>query len=262
MSKPYILRVSSQKGGVGKTTVAVNFAAAIRNLGYRVLIIDFDFANPSVGFHLGLEEANVGVQTALAKKNDLKNIIAIHGPSGLAVIPGEIKGWSKTPAAEAITDFMHKVQKLNYDFIVVDTSPGFDVEAGLGSFDEDIIVTTPDMPSLASVVRLTSKYDKYHLRHSLVVNKYENAGYELDYKEMMDMYGGDISSVLPSDRAVPESIAAHIPAVVFRPNSRFSASAREFAGKYSARGGAVPSQTSTVRRSSFWRRLRRFFGGK
>ena len=50
---PYIIRISSQKGGVGKTTIAVNLGVILSLFKYKTLVVDCDAANPTVGFHWG-----------------------------------------------------------------------------------------------------------------------------------------------------------------------------------------------------------------
>ena len=224
MNKPYIIRVSSQKGGVGKTAISVNFASALRSLGYRTLVIDFDFTNPSVGFHLGLEGINSGTKAAMEKKTALSSVVSIHEPTGMHVIAGEVKGWDVLPDKSVLSSFVNGLKKTNYNFIIVDTAPGFEPEAELNYFDEGLIITTPDVPSCASAVRLSHKYNRSKLRHSLIVNKIRDTRYELSFDDIMDMYGGDYASQLPEDDAVPEGIAAHIPAYNLKPRSRFSRS--------------------------------------
>ena len=57
-----IIGVMSQKGGVGKTTIAVNLAVMLRLKGYETLIVDLDTSNPSVGIHLGMHESEDGLE--------------------------------------------------------------------------------------------------------------------------------------------------------------------------------------------------------
>ena len=89
-----------------------------------------------------------------------------------------------------------------------------------------------------SACRLAARYEKAHLKHSLVVNMVRNARYELSYNEILDMYGGEINGLLYEDEAVPASIAAHIPAYVFKPRARFSRGVGELSRRYVSRSGA------------------------
>ncbi len=65
VQKPYIIRVSSTKGGVGKSAIAVNLAVSIEMYGYRTLIVDLDTINPSVGLYLGLANVSIGAEEAM-----------------------------------------------------------------------------------------------------------------------------------------------------------------------------------------------------
>ncbi len=259
LSKPYIIRISSQKGGVGKTTVATNLAAAIRDMGYKVLLVDFDFTNPSVGFHMGLEDANSGVRAVLTKKTTIGHAAAVHEPTGLHILPGEVRGIVRQPKAAEINAFLSNAKKTNYNFILIDTAPGYDPDIMLTRFDEDIIVATPDVPACVSACRLSNKYDKAHLKHSLIVNKVRNARYELSYNEILDMYGGEISGLLYEDDAVPASIAAHIPTYVFRPRTRFSRAVGELSRRYASRAGAEYKTEGVYVRKGLFGWLRSFF---
>lgn len=259
MTKPYIIRVSSQKGGVGKTTIATNLASAIKDSGYKVLLVDFDFANPSVGFHMGLENVNSGVRSVLKKRSQIKQIAAVHAPTGVHVLPGEVKGELRLPKAEEINSFLSNAKRTNYDFVFIDTAPGYDSDILLSRFDEDIIVTTPDVPACVSACRLSAKYDKAHLKHSLVVNKVRNARYELSYNEILDMYGGEINGLLYEDEVVPASIAAHIPAYVFKPRARFSRDVGGLSRKYVSRAGTDYATEKNIVRGGFFVWFRRVF---
>ncbi|MEM0094926.1 MAG: P-loop NTPase [Candidatus Micrarchaeaceae archaeon] len=252
MSSPYMLRISSQKGGVGKTTVATNLASIIRLMGYKVLLIDGDFVNPSVGFHLGLEDINVGVRAVFKRKAKLENAVAIHDPTGLHVLAGEISNRSFEPGDAEQNYVANLLHGTSYNFVIVDTSPGYTPEALLRHYDESIIVTTPEMSACTSAIRLANIYDKMHLKHSLVINRVRNTRYEMHTREIEQMYGGEVAGVLPEDDIVPISIAEHIPAYVLNKKAKFSRAVLDTAHKYARRSEAEPEYKP---KRGFWARL-------
>ncbi len=238
MSDPYLIRISSEKGGVGKTTVATNMAVALRLVGYKVLLVDFDFSNPSVGFHLGLQEANSGVNAAMAKRVSFANAVSMHGPTGLHVIPGEVDEKSaRMPDDQKITSFLRALKKLNYNFIVIDTAPGHNPESYIQHFNEQLIITTPDIPSCAAAVRSAKRCERKRVRHGLVVNKVSGAPYELSIKEIREMYTNNIVGSLTADLVVPASIAAHIPAYTYRKRAKFSLAVGDLSDTYASMYG-------------------------
>ncbi len=237
----YVIRISSQKGGVGKTTIAVNIAAVLSALNYKVLLVDADYSNPSVGFHLGLEQASRGYIDAIKGKTNLKEIIVPHGPSGIHVLPGRLASRVKTPSAEEMVDLYRKLRELNYDFVLVDTAPGLLPDrdfADLKSFDESIIVTTPEMSSCTSAIRLAHVYDEIGLKHSLIANRIKNKKYEVSMQEIEESYEGTVTGMIPEDEVVPISIAEHIPAYLLNQRSGFSISIGKTSRRYGAKIGA------------------------
>ena len=231
-SRPYIIRVSSQKGGVGKTTVAVNVSTELSLLGNRVLLIDTDFINPSVGFHMGLENTNIGVRGVLTGKARLEDVLVVHAPTGMHVLPGEIKAKAFMPTNAQFEKFFRDVEKTNYDFVVIDTPPGFLFDEDIKAFGEALIITTPEMSACTSAARLANHYDKLKVKHSLIVNKFRNKRYELHIQEIREMYDGEVAAVLPEDEMIPISIAEHIPGCIVTPNSRFTDQIKGLAVRY------------------------------
>ena len=220
--KPYIIRISSQKGGVGKTTTAVNLAVSLATNGYKTLLVDTDFSNPSVGFHLGLEDVNVGMQSLLMRKTKIQNAIVVHDPSGLHVLPCEINTKMSIATVEQVQYFKGELLKGDYDFIIVDTPPG-QLTPGIGDlYDEAVIITTPDLPALQSVIKLATRYDHISLKHTLVVNRVKHKNYEITSKTIGGMYEGKVTAILPESELVPVSIAKHIPAVILNVRDPFS----------------------------------------
>ncbi|MDE1825400.1 MAG: MinD/ParA family protein [Candidatus Micrarchaeota archaeon] len=232
-SRPYIIRISSQKGGVGKTTIAVNVASQLSLLGNRVLLIDTDFINPSVGFHMGLENTNSGVRAVLTGKARLDDTLVVHAPTGMRVLPGEIKAKAFTPTNAQFEKFFRDIEKTGYDFVVIDTPPGFLFDEDIKAFGEALIITTPEMSACTSAARLANHYDKLKVRHSLIVNKFKNKRYELHIQEIKEMYDGEIAAVLPEDEEIPISIAEHIPCCIAMPKSHFADEIVSLADRYS-----------------------------
>jgi flagellar biosynthesis protein FlhG len=253
---PYLIRVSSQKGGVGKTTVAVNLSIALQCSGYQVLLIDGDTVNPSVGFHLGIEDSNTGVKELLMGKVKLVNARVAHAPSGLHVVPGVLTQEEYIVNNEMMQRFTAIVKNSNYDFVIVDTAPGYAVEHMGKYYNEALLVSTPEMASVANIVRLTAWFDRMHLEHKLVLNKVKGKRYELHDKEIEEMYENRITGKLPEDDIVPLSIEDHIPAYLYSRRCNFSKGIDKLAKTYYAVPG---SKVPTMRRCGL---LSPLFGGR
>ena len=256
MDKPYIIRVSSQKGGVGKTTVAVNLAVAFAHKGYRTLLIDADAANPSVALHLGFEDRPVGYLDVVRGSAKLQDATVVHSRSGLHVLPGKVVTEAVTHEKAHAEHFMPQVSRQGYDFVVIDTAPGIQMSGvGYGA-DYGLIVTFPFVASCASAIRLSQIFNRYKVKHGLVVNKFGRKGYELHVREIEEMYDGKVHVVFPDEEIVPKSIEASVPAYIYKRKSGFSRGIEGLALqiiKESGRG--TGTEKDIVSEMPLWRRL-------
>lgn len=143
-----IVAVGAGKGGVGKSTVAVNLALALRESGLRVGILDADIYGPSVPVLLGLEDG-----ASRARMTEEKQIIPLEA-HGLSVVSfGFFLGaespavWRGPMVGKAVTQFSRGVVWPGLDVLVVDLPPGTgDVPLSLAQsvvVDGAIVVTTP-----------------------------------------------------------------------------------------------------------------------
>lgn len=260
--KPYVIRVSSQKGGVGKTTTAVNLAVSLATTGYKTLLFDTDFSNPSVGFHLGLEDVNTGTQSVLLRKTKIQNAVVVHDPSGLHVLPCELNAKISVATAEQVQYFKNEVIKEDYDFIIADTPPGLLTPGIENLYDEAIIITTPDLPALQSVIRLATRYDRIPLKHTLVVNRVKHKNYEITTKNIEGMYENKVAGILPESELVPVSIAKHVPAILLDGSCSFSRSVGQLSEQYAYKTAKQAFKRNRFKRYGFLRTLIRFFTGK
>lgn len=235
MLKPYIIGVLSQKGGVGKTTLAVNLAVALKMRNNRVLLVDADTDNPAVGLHLGLEGASVGFDNLVNKGTRLPSTVTIHGSSGLHCVLGTLHTKPFLLNNSHVEALFKQIEESNYDFIVIDTAPGFQKEEDTMPFDDVVVVATPDLPALTSAMRLSDDLKGLKERYSLVLNRVTGKSFELRSGEIEEAWGGRVAARLPEDIVVSESLAARIPACLSDNNSEFTTAVKKLAGLYESR---------------------------
>jgi ATP-binding protein involved in chromosome partitioning len=117
-----IIAVGSGKGGVGKTTLAVNLAIALVKLGFRVGLIDADIYGPNVPLMMG-----IGQQPRVLENNRIEPLVA-HGVKLISVgfiSPGDKPMVMRGPMLhQIIRQFLQQVQWGELDFLLVDLPPG------------------------------------------------------------------------------------------------------------------------------------------
>ena len=153
------LAVSSGKGGVGKSTVAVNLAAALSLTGAKVGLLDADVYGPNVPQMLGLGHSDIQViETA-----DGQRFIPLeaHGIKvmsvGLLAEPDHPLAWRGPVLHKIITQFIHQVEWGELDYLLIDLPPGTG-DAQITIVQESpicgvILVTTPQQVAIADVRR-------------------------------------------------------------------------------------------------------------
>ncbi|MBR5384760.1 MAG: Mrp/NBP35 family ATP-binding protein [Bacteroidales bacterium] len=153
----HIIGVASGKGGVGKSTVAVNLAIALARLGYRVGLADADVYGPSVPIMTGTE----GMMPLSEKEGDLDLIIPIekYGVKWMSIgyfsQPGQALIWRGPMACNALKQMILQVRWGVLDFLLIDMPPGTgDIHISLVGdipMEGAVIVTTPQAVALADV---------------------------------------------------------------------------------------------------------------
>ena len=81
--------IASGKGGVGKTTIAINTAISILNFERGITLLDANLSTPHVSIHLGAPLSPITVHDVLKGRNSITEATYIH-PSGLRIIPASI----------------------------------------------------------------------------------------------------------------------------------------------------------------------------
>ncbi|OFW34318.1 MAG: hypothetical protein A3G76_06885 [Acidobacteria bacterium RIFCSPLOWO2_12_FULL_65_11] len=160
-----IIAVGAGKGGVGKTTVAVNLAIALEQCGSRVGIIDADMYGPNVPIMLGMKKTQLttdGKKMIPAEKYGLQVIsMAFLTEDDVPVI------WRGPMLHGAIQQFFREALWNDLDYLVIDLPPGTgDVVLSLSQtvpVAGAIVVTTPQQVSLADSRRAVAMYKKLNI---------------------------------------------------------------------------------------------------
>ena len=240
-----IIAVVSGKGGVGKSTLAVNLATRLSMRGASTLLIDSDFYNPCLSFHLGLTPLSVGLQEILDNKADVADALSIYSLTGLRCISSSLRFYRNVRSK----NLPKLMERLDYEFIIIDCSPGLPafIEEVIRCSNELLIVMTPDVPSVMAAMKIfsiiKSKGNLEELR--IVLNRVTNEPYELHPHEIENLCNNarkdmtfKISISVPEDSSVPRSIAIKTPVVISAPSSPAGRVFTQFGDKLLAKNPA------------------------
>ena len=154
-----IIAVASGKGGVGKSTVTANLAVALRNMGFRVGVLDADIYGPSQPKMFGVESylpeavEEEGVDRIIpAEAGDIR-LMSI----GFFIKPTDALLWRGAMATNALKQLIHQTKWGTLDFLLLDLPPGTgDVHLSIINelrIDAAVIVSTPQQVAVADVLR-------------------------------------------------------------------------------------------------------------
>ena len=171
----FTIAISSAKGGVGKSTFAINLAIALKNLGSKVGVLDADIYGPSLPKMMNISQK---------PESDGKSLTPIekYGVQcisiGLLVEEETPMIWRGPMVISAIKTFTQKVLWNNLDFLIIDMPPGTgDTQLTFSQeikVDGAIIISTPQEIALLDVKRGIKMFDKLKVK---IVGLIDNMSY-------------------------------------------------------------------------------------
>jgi len=242
----HIIAVASGKGGVGKSTTAVNLALAMKAAGAEVGLLDADIYGPSQQLMLGIEEGR------RPRQKDGRFLLPI-GAHGLKTMSMGYLVTDKTPmvwrgpmAGGALQQMLEQTLWGELDCLVIDMPPGTgDIQLTLSqkaSVSGVVIVTTPQDIALIDARKGIEMFAKVDIPvlgvvENMAVHVCGNCGHMEHIfgseggERIAAEYGVELLGSLPLDLSIREQTDSGRPTVVAAPDSPIAAVYREIAGK-------------------------------
>jgi flagellar biosynthesis protein FlhG len=258
--KCWSLAITSGKGGVGKTSLAVNLALALAKSGRRTCLVDGDLGLANVDVLLNLHPRH-SLRDVVTNDMSLEDVV-VHGPGGLDVIPAA-SGVEALANLSAVNrqSLVSRLQQraVPAGMTILDTGAGLSrtVLALALAADEVAVVTTPEPTALtdayAMIKVLTQRHPKLPLQ--LIVNLAEHAAQAREVHGHMDRIVQrflrrevPLAGWIPRDACVERAVREQRPLMLYFPYARATEAIQELACGLLRRVGPAG-------RPEFWRRL-------
>ena len=199
---------ASAKGGVGKTTIVSNLAAALTDFGENTIAIDANLTTPNLGLHTGMHLVPRTLHDVLRGYYPVRYAIYSH-PYGFKIIPASLKlsdiaNVDPTRLPEITFSLLGQA-----NYILLDSAAGLGREAlsALSSVDEVLVVTNPNLPAVADALKLVKIAQNTHIKTiGVVVNRVKGNEYELSKEEIEEMLNVPVIAQIPEDPNVERCI--------------------------------------------------------
>jgi ATP-binding protein involved in chromosome partitioning len=255
-----IIAVASAKGGVGKSTVAVNLACAFASLGMKTGLLDLDVYGPSAPTLLG-----TGARKPRMREDKVLEPLEAHGLKTMSIgylaDPNSPMIWRGAMATSAVRQMIDEVAWGDLDVLLLDLPPGTgDVQVTLVQrvpLAGAVIVSTPQEMALADVRRGLAMFEK---THAPVLGVIENMAYfetpdgkrthifgQGGARRVATEVGAPFLGEIPIDVALRESCDAGVPLAAVQPEHPVSKRFREIAAAARANVARMSKPAPAIR---------------
>ena len=231
-----IIAISSGKGGVGKSSTAVNLALALQKQGAKVGILDADIYGPSIPTMLGTEK-----EQPLTPDNKHMSAIMAYGLAsnsiGYLVAADGAMVWRGPMASKALLQILQDTLWPELDYLVIDMPPGTgDIQLTLAQnipVTAAVIVTTPQDIALIDAQKGITMFNKVNIPTLGIIENMsyhicENCGHheaifgEDGAKRLAEKYQTKLLGQMPLHRLLRQDLDSGQPTVVSHPDSEFT----------------------------------------
>ena len=255
-----IIAISSGKGGVGKSSTAVNLALALAAEGAKVGILDADIYGPSVPMMLGAEDQRPTSPDGTHMAPIMKFGLATNS-IGYLVTDDNAMVWRGPMASKALLQMLQETLWPDLDYLVLDMPPGTgDIQLTLAQnipVTGAVVVTTPQDVALIDAKKGIVMFEKVDLPvlgiiENMSMHICSNCGHHEPIfgtggaEKLAQQYHTELLGQMPLHISLREDLDRGTPTVVSRPESEFTASYRQLAGRVASQlywmGEVIPSE--------------------
>lgn len=242
-----VITVTSGKGGVGKTSVSVNLAIQLSQMGKRVVIFDADFGLANIEIMLGLRP-KYNLADLMYRGKSIEDIIT-YGPAGIGFISGgsginELANLSR----DQVFSLIHRLEDLDRlaDIIIVDTGAGISdtVLEFVAASEEVLLVATPEPTSITDAYALLKTLNRkvsYRQDKTVVKMVANQVRGERDATELFEKLGVVVEKFLdieveflgsvPYDKNMRNAVMHQAPVSITQPDSSSARAVRMLAAR-------------------------------
>lgn len=231
-----VITITSGKGGVGKSNLAINLAILLSRMGKKTVVLDADFGLANIEVMLGVRP-QYNLSDLMFREKSLSEIIA-EGPENVGFISGgsgirEMTNLTK----EQLINLSARLSELDRqaDVVIIDTGAGISehVIEFVMSSAEVFLVATPEPTSITDAYALLKTLDhqpefaREHCHIKLIANKVENEKSGRELFEKLSVVADKFLNIsleylgaIPSDSSVSKAVMKQQPLVTAFPNSK------------------------------------------
>ena len=235
-----IIAICNHKGGVGKTTTAINLGASLANFKKKVLLIDLDpQGNSSRGLGVDISLINKTIFDSLILDCDISKVIRKSTMKSLYVVPSNLKlsnleseiALKNTSKPFELLKKLMKYIKNKYDYILIDCPPSLGILSlnALVACDSVLVPIQCEyfaMEGLAQVLatikNVQSKYNPNLQIEGFLLTMFEprsKLGNEVVEQVKTYFLENTYNTIIPRNISLSEASAKGIPSILYRPNS-------------------------------------------
>ncbi|MFH1255725.1 MAG: cell division ATPase MinD [Candidatus Diapherotrites archaeon] len=259
-----VIALVSGKGGVGKTVVTANVGIALAKRNLKVCLVDADIAMANLSLLLGLQSSPITLHDVLLGEAGVQDAI-YDGPAGVKLIPSglSLENYRRVDA-ERLESVIESIAN-QFDFILLDGPAGIErtAIAAISAADEVLLITAPDPPSVADVLKTKMVVQRLGVKPiGAVLNFVRGEKGEITNEDIIKMLELPIYGLIPYDQEVRRSFMQQkaAPVILRKPNSPASIALQKTAAKLV--GLSVQLDAVKKKKAGFLSRLFGIFKGK